>query len=924
MIQGITWTTPTGSPTSSRIADVYVDDATLWTKPTKEHTLITTMINNFERYHEMLTWTGGALNLEKCFFLIMIWAFTAEGLPYLTEDVHQIKIKRTPQDQTKISRLTQQLHESTQNQATIIHELQQLTGISSKHYNTKQYAEICHTQSTEVILKQLGSQDSQKTLGLYMTTSGNMTEVEKKFEAKNQQYGLRIVQNNLQPPEIKRAHMAVHLPSQTYCFNGPPFTQEFLNRETNKTTSKVLPKLGIARTHPTALRHAPKNRGGLELPHYYTIQGTILIKQIIRHLRLQSSLGKLMFIHLTWTQLNTGLQNGILTDTNANINYVPSNWWTHVRKFLQHIQGRIDIEQPYTISPLQVDDQSIMEEIQKQTHWTTYQLRLINAVRIYMQVTYLSELMTTGTYLEMHVINNQQPRKWSRSKMKWPRQIKPGKVAWKYWRKALRQLCGEDGRTLKQPLQNEWYPVNTHNRQWRYRMTPNKQMIYDTYDQIQYRQVQSGRRQHIYALTGKYQDIPNRSIPIQPQRHKQTLIMQSQDGTIIEPNHSDLQRPDKTEVTPTPYAQYAVSDGSVAQGRGTFGWVQATKNEITQQQYGHVEGTPGNMTSFRAEAQGLADLIYQNNITSKTKIFLDNQAVIKKVNQDTPLHPHQAEWELLEPVRHRVQTERLNVQYVKGHQNIKHPKTKWNAKLNHEADKLATHAHTQPTRPGYLPRGYRVMLYIQDLPVTTKYNAEIIRASHTPEIRDYYHQKYQWSDKTMATLDWDAYNRAMKRMKTSEERTLHKFTHNWLPTGNHMAKRYHTENKCPHCQQPENNRHIVNCPKQKEQQEKFYRNLAKRLEAIHTDNTLKNLLLNSLQGKELSVKNDHKNKHWMEQLIQEQNQIGIQNLWLGHLTQTWGDIQEHIYRTQGKHHSLTGTRWAKIVITQILKYVLSC
>ena len=216
------------------------------------------------------------------------------------------------------------------------------------------------------------------------------------------------------------------------------------------------------------------------------------------------------------------------------------------------------------------------------------------------------------------------------------------------------------------------------------------------------------------------------------------------------------------------------------------------------------------------------------------------------------------------------------------------------------------------------------MLYIQDLPVTTKYNAEIIRASHTPEIRDYYHQKYQWSDKTMATLDWDAYNRAMKRMKTSEERTLHKFTHNWLPTGNHMAKRYHTENKCPHCQQPENNRHIVNCPKQKEQQEKFYRNLAKRLEAIHTDNTLKNLLLNSLQGKELSVKNDHKNKHWMEQLIQEQNQIGIQNLWLGHLTQTWGDIQEHIYRQQGQHHSRTGTRWATTVITQIFKHVLSC
>ena len=72
--------------------------------------------------------------------------------------------------------------------------------------------------------------------------------------------------------------------------------------------------------------------------------------------------------------------------------------------------------------------------------------------------------------------------------------------------------------------------------------------------------------------------------------------------------------------------------------------------------------------------------------------------------------------------------------FVKGHQNIKNPKVKWEARLNHEADALATQAHHQDIRPGYLPKGYRVLLYIQDEPVTTKYNAEIIRAAHTPDI----------------------------------------------------------------------------------------------------------------------------------------------------------------------------------------------
>ena len=33
-------------------------------------------------YHELQNWTGGALNLKKCFFSIMEWKFMDDGLPY--------------------------------------------------------------------------------------------------------------------------------------------------------------------------------------------------------------------------------------------------------------------------------------------------------------------------------------------------------------------------------------------------------------------------------------------------------------------------------------------------------------------------------------------------------------------------------------------------------------------------------------------------------------------------------------------------------------------------------------------------------------------------------------------------------------------------------------------------------------------------
>ena len=128
-------------------------------------------------------------------------------------------------------------------------------------------------------------------------------------------------------------------------------------------TTQLLPKLGMARTHPLRLRYAPTNRGGLDLPNYYVIQGTTSIKQAIQHLRLQTELGKHMLYHLRWTQTLTGLQVGILTDVTTDLNYVSHTWWMNVRSFLQYIQGTMQLENSYTVHPLRQNDYSIMERI---------------------------------------------------------------------------------------------------------------------------------------------------------------------------------------------------------------------------------------------------------------------------------------------------------------------------------------------------------------------------------------------------------------------------------------------------------------------------------------------------------------------------------------------------------------------------------
>lgn len=154
--------------------------------------------------------------------------------------------------------------------------------------------------------------------------------------------------------------------------------------------------------------------------------------------------------------------------------------------------------------------------------------------------------------------------------------------------------------------------------------------------------------------------------------------------------------------------------------------------------HGIVEGNTGLMTSFRSEAQGLVNLLWSGGITNMTDIFLDNLAVVYKVNEKHLLHPMQSEWELVEPARRKVQMEKLSVRHVKGHQDRTQGVLTREESLNVEADALTKEAHRDPLESGYLPPGYGILLYINGLRITTKIVEELQRAATTPELRLYY------------------------------------------------------------------------------------------------------------------------------------------------------------------------------------------
>lgn len=120
---------------------------------------------------------------------------------------------------------------------------------------------FCDKRHPTIQIRQAMNTDTQKSPGLYIQANGDTTGVEEAFQETNKQYGIRLVASKLQPQEIKNAQRAMHIPRQRYRFQGAPFTRKFLQKETNKMTTKMLPKLHMNRHHPIALRHAPVSRG---------------------------------------------------------------------------------------------------------------------------------------------------------------------------------------------------------------------------------------------------------------------------------------------------------------------------------------------------------------------------------------------------------------------------------------------------------------------------------------------------------------------------------------------------------------------------------------------------------------------------------------------------------------------------------------
>ena len=851
--------------------DGYVDDTSLFTNlPTAPVSNIQQVVDALQ--HDMCAWatlleaSGGLLEISKCFYYILAWKFSDEGdaLPMTLEEIKHITNPITIYDSnTKIN-----------------------TNITLK----------CVTES-------------HRTLGAHKTMIGCEKMQQEVLQEKSDAFAAIVKSSSLSRRQARVAYTSLYMPAITYCLPAVNLSEEILTQIQCKAVGAFLPAMGYDHSFPRQIVYGPRNFGGLNLGNLYTEQSIAKITTLMLHLRANTTLGRIMRINLSWTQLYSGLFTSIFQSMEP-LTYCTDNWFLQIRNFLYTIQGTLSIKDTWIPVLERKRDQPLMEMFLK-SGLPPASIRLVNNWRLYFQVLKLSDITNAAgtTILKCY---RKRPMGISRSyerttKLQWPRQDEPGPYGFRYWMYCLKHCCGMDtAGQLLQPLGNWTVTPTQSNSRWEtYMSLDSKYLFYKSNEGYNshapvYQRSQTCR--YSKEQTDTILVLPDDAIPVD-------LIFKV---SSYEVNHKNIKGIYVPIVTPpidfhdfvqqTPAWSHdllfnytmdnviklqtnlqdpsnsltMVSDGGLKNGQGTYGVVIADPTSILIQNNGIAHGHPDINSSFRAESYGMLcgshtikSIVTYHKLSitpnKKLQIFSDNLGLITRINKhlyskmelrDFGASDIDLELQILSEIRDlRLLGFQISINHVKGHQDRSIPliDLPWEAQLNIEADALATSSYTKTSKSTYKPfPANPVVLTVGTMNVTSKQRSVMHSAYLSQPLRSYMKYEYKWSNYTLSNMWWTTHGKAIAALSHNDRIRIQKFIFNRWATNNRQSKYFsHITPNCSTCSHSlEDEDHIIRClsPQRSEIRKTWVLELDKFLCASHTHDAVRQAIMCGLNA----------------------------------------------------------------------------
>ena len=379
-----------------------------------------------------------------------------------------------------------------------------------------------------------------------------------------------------------------------------------------------------------------------------------------------------------------------------------------------------------------------------------------------------------------------------------------------------------------------------------------------------------------------------------------------------------------------------VSDGSLTTINSAYGWVCFVETEVIAKGWGIAGGEFSQQSSHRPEAIGTLgylqflyhQLQFNNKVFDKTVRIpcgCDNKGVVDTVcrlksemllTKDTTKPNYDVIAEILETGKKLSQDHHVQVplQYVPGHQDRTKDYDELDdmGKANIHADELANKAATDKNQPvctdefQFYPSS-KCTLLINNKPITNKFGPAIHEAFAEQKQKEYYLEKYTWTEDTFNLIWFDPLPKAMKLLSRTDSRRLIKARCRWLPTSDRKQLiQPHVSNKCRSCHEIEDYYHIFVCQNERVQYEKsvlfetFYKTLYDMNTPYNVLTAIENGLSNFIKHGKTQLAIPTNEPLILQTTIQHQNSIGWDNMCAGFIASSWGKAAVHLQTTGSK------------------------
>jgi hypothetical protein len=757
--RGMLFKTPDGSQSVERYSDAFVDDAQNGLNdahlqhPWTLQVLSQRLQAMSQTWEKLLFCSGGSLELSKCFYYLIHWKWV-DGLPQMT---------------------------------TKLEMEMSIPGITLTSGFSPLQVPIHHWDVTE----------THVTLGARLNPYCDDVEQVIYLRAQANRIANLIHKSNLSSWEAFIAYRYCWIPSVTYLLPTTTMSDTDLHSIQTQATGSFLLKMGFNRKYPHVVCYGPLEFGGLTFRDLFTEQGALRIKSLMEHIYHDTETGKMIMIAIQSLQMEAGTAAHLLTDPTPPLVYIEPCWILAIRQFMATHQLSLEFKTSWNFRLARDKDAYIMDVFRLDGRWSDYDMRSLNAVRLYLKVATLADICTAEGQTFDSEAFQAIPSTTRTSPLLWIRQPHIINTQRTLWQQALSTLLDKNNR-LHTPL-GPWH--SEPNQQWQHYYSEERDTLVsyiaspDPLEQFRTSSLDDNSSpKDLFFDTDTYpMDLPvdiSTLVPAdvmtienctaikyryrrQPRRPKQSQPNQKSYVRALSKARQRLLKVGRIRRSRSANEFYALvmhtlttggnfncgTDGGLKTKQGTYGLVVSVEDKIVWEGCGPVDGHPDTASSKRSELFGygalLEFLLMMDSLmlpttveypTTKVYTSIDNRSVVQQLRAflqgEIPSREYPHDADIISHIRWLwTQLPRFHhtVTWVKAHQDDKTPFHLLDlpAQLNVCADALATEYSNLAIHPTDLPSSQPAFFPTSN--VCLLVNSQRVTAQYTATIRFHIH-----------------------------------------------------------------------------------------------------------------------------------------------------------------------------------------